>query len=321
MLGFLVRRFVLACVVMLGFSFISFCFFAGRFSPLKGHPVLPAYWRWLRGVPSGNSLRHGLEGPLLPTLVGSLGHTLALLSTTLALVVVLSLIAGTLAAASRGSLVDLLLRAGSYLAWGIPAFLLALIVQEAVNAAGSGHGFGPFPVAGWPGSCPAGLGIDAGTISPCPGAGTGLRYVLNVARYVTLPALALATGFVGLHCRYLRSSLAASLNSAYITTARAKGLPERKVILRHALRNSLATFVASLLTDFGAIFGAAMAVDWIFQLNGLGSLFIREVNPNVPALDAYAVQLLLLVTGGMVIVASVLSELAVALLDPRVRLN
>jgi peptide/nickel transport system permease protein len=321
LLSFLARRLLLALLVLVGFSFLSFAFFAGRFNPLKGHPVLPTYWRWLRGLPSGHSLTHGLEGPILPTLLPSLAHTLVLLGVTLVLVVVFSLLAGTLAAVSQGSLLDLLLRGSSYLAWGIPAFLLALIVQQTVNTLGGAHGLGPFPIAGWPGSCPTGLGIDAGTITPCPAAGTGLRYLVNVARYVTLPAFALTVGFVGLHSRYLRSSLAASLNSPYITTARAKGLPERQVVLRHALRNSLGTFVAALLTDFGAIFGAAMAVDWIFQLNGLGSLFIREVNPNIPALDAYAVQLLLLLTGALLLAASVLSELAVALLDPRTRLD
>jgi peptide/nickel transport system permease protein len=318
---FVARRLLLALVVLIAFSFVSFIFFAGRFEPLEEHPVLPQYWTWLRGIPSGRSLSRGsgvvFGERLWPTLLPSLAHTLVLLGLTFLLVFVFAVGFASTAAVTRGSVVDLLLRGGMYAAWGIPAFLLALIVQQVLNAIGGARGAGPFPIAGWPGTCPAGIGVDAGTISPCPAAGSGLDYVLNVLRYATLPALVLSVAFVGLHGRHLRSSLVLALGAPFTTTARAKGLPERTVVLRHALRASLATFVAALLADFGAIFSAALAVDWIFQLNGIGSLFIREINPNVPVLDAYAVQLLLLVTGVLLVGFSLLSDLVVPLLDPR----
>lgn len=319
MAAFLLRRLFLAAVVLLTFSFVSFLLFASQFYPLRGKPVLPAYWRWLRGAVSGHDLVHGLNGAIWPTLGPSLAHTAALLGLTAALVVVFSIALASVAAMRRGSAFDVALRVGSYVAWGVPAFLLALIVQSAVNGLGSAHGLGPFPVAGWPGSCPAGLGLDAGTITPCPAAGRGLRYALNVARYVTLPALTLSVGFIAVHTRYLRTSLVAALSAPFAVTARAKGLPERLVVFRHALRNSLITFAAALLADFGAIFSAALAVDWVFQLNGVGSLFFREIDPNAPVLDAYAAEALLLVSGLMLLTASLLSELAVLWLDPRVR--
>jgi peptide/nickel transport system permease protein len=131
----------------------------------------------------------------------------------------------------------------------------------------------------------------------------------------------LAAGFVGLHARYLRTSLVVALAAPYATTARAKGLSERNVVLRHALRNSLVTFAAAVLADFGAVFGAALAIDAIFRLNGLGTLFISTLNPNVPVLDAYQLQLLLLMTGVLLLASSLLSELAVVWLDPRARLD
>jgi peptide/nickel transport system permease protein len=145
-------------------------------------------------------------------------------------------------------------------------------------------------------------------------------------RHLTLPALALALAFVGLHSRYLRSSLLVALHAPYTVTARAKGLPERAVVLRHALRNSLATFTSALLLDFGAIFGAALAIDFVFRLNGLGMLFLYEINtgvesPAASAINPYAVVLLLSVTAGMVLLASFVSELVVAWLDPRARLR
>jgi len=321
-LTFLCRRLLLAVAVLLAVSFASFCFFASEYLPLRGTPLLPAYWHWLRGVPSGRSFAHGLFGPLLPFVLPALGHTLALLAMTLVLVVVLSVTLGCLAAAGRGSALDVVLRAASYLAWAVPAFLLALVLQQAVGRVAGGPGLGVFPVAGWAGDCPGGLGIDLHTFR-CPAAGTGLNHLGNVLFHLALPSIALAVGFVGLHSRFLRSSLVAVLDAPYIVTARAKGLSERRVIVRHALRNSLITFVPALLTDFGAIFGASLAVDWVFRLNGLGTLFIEVMNVNStsPVLDTYGMQLLLLLGGVLVLVASLLGELAVGLLDPRVNLD
>lgn len=91
------------------------------------------------------------------------------------------------------------------------------------------------------------------------------------------------------------------------------------MLLRHALRNSLVVFVPLLLTDFGAIFGASLAIDLLFSLNGIGSMLFGVLNTNsqVPIVDTYAVQLLLLVGGGFMFVASLLGELAIEWIDPR----
>jgi peptide/nickel transport system permease protein len=324
-IGFVVRRVVVGVFVLGGVSLASFWFFAPRDVLLQGRPLLPEYWAWLKGVGSGTSLQL-LTQPAPTrlnsqptTMLAALGHTVALLGVALVLVLALTVALALAAAARRGSLLDFSLRALTYLAWGVPAFLLALIVQKVANALGGSHGLGPFQLAGWPGSCPAGLGINAGTIQACPAAGSGLHYALSVLRYITLPALTLAVGFVGLHGRYLRSALLETLDRPFITTARAKGLSERKVILRHALRASRATFVSALLADFGAVFGSAMAVDWVFQLNGLGTVLVAEFPTGFSPINTYSIQLVLLITGALVVVSSFLSELAIIWLDPRMR--
>lgn len=319
LIAFLARRLLLGALVLAAFSFLSFVFFAARFYPLKGNPALPAYWRWLSGVPSGRSLTHGLPGPIWPKLLPALGHTFALLAVTFAIVFVASLALACLAASARGSALDALVRVALYLTWGVPVFLLALIVQDAVGTLGSARGIGPFPLAGWPGSCPTGIGLNAGTLTPCPPAAGGAGYVVDVLRHVALPALALSVAFVGLHGRFLRAALVGALAAPYVTTARAKGVPERRILLRHALRNSLAVFVAALLADFGGLLGATLVIDWIFQLNGLGMLYLRELDPLRGSIDPYLVEVMLLLTAGLLIVFSILSELAVVLLDPRVR--
>lgn len=316
MFRFVLRRLVLGVVVMVALSLASFCFFASTNRPYRNHPVLPEYWAWVKGVWAGSSLHQFPPGQLL----GAIGRTSALLLLGLVLVVVLSVAFAAVAASRPRSGLDVVLRVLSYVAWGIPAFLLAMLLQEGLQAAGSAHGLGPLPIAGWPGSCPAGIGLDAGTISPCPVAGSGLTYAASVLRYLTLPALTLAAAFVGLHGRYLRGALVEALQAPHIVTARAKGLTETRVLFRHALRVSLTTFAAALLSDFGTVLGTVLAIDFLFQIHGVGWLFIFQFPQNSFApLNVYAIQLLILVIGLIVLVGSLLGELAVLVIDPRQR--
>ncbi len=142
--------------------------------------------------------------------------------------------------------------------------------------------------------------------------------------HLTLPAIALALGFVAVNARYLRNSLIDTLDAPYITVARGKGLTERAVLLHHAMKNAFVTFVPALVSGFGLIFGAALVVDYIFKLGGVGSLFLTLLPYNVDGIiqvDTYAMMLLLLISAAVMLAASVLSEVVVALLDPRVRID
>jgi len=319
-IGFLLRRLLLAFVVLLAVSFLSFWFFARNFYITPGTmlPISPtrAWWNWLTGITSGSLGTSVLGRPLWDSYLPPLGHTCALLAYTFVLVVVFALLIGVLSAANAGSAVDVILRAFSYLAWGVPAFLLALIIQKVLGIVWAHIHAQPLPLATWPGQCyiPLTGGFNNGNCSV-----HGLAYVGEVLQHLTLPAIALATSFIGLHARYVRSSMLVALNAPYTTTARAKGLPERRVLLRHALRNSLVTFVSALLLDFGSMFGAAMAVDYVFQLGGIGGAFIATLSGQ--SVDPSAVQLILLMTAALVLLFSLLAELSVAALDPRVRLR
>jgi len=334
--AFLARRLVLAALVLLVVSFPTFVFFAGNFNAICGpkehtlSATLPFYWRWLQGIPSGRSLKTSICGwpPLWQNLGPSLGRTAALLALTFLLVLALSLLVAAVAAAAPGSWLDLGLRGFSYVAWATPAFLVAGALQWLAAWAAGTHGIHWLPQRGWPGFCPDPRDLNPfnndvsgqplqNILSTCPPAPGGIHYVLESLRYLVLPSLALALSFVGLHSRHLRSSLLVALRAPFATTARAKGLTERRVLLRHALRASLATFTSALLLDFGSLFGAALAIDWIFKLNGVGMLFANEISANY--VDAYAIQLLLLVTAAIVVGTSLLSELALLWLDPRAR--
>lgn len=337
MRAFVLRRALLGVGVVLVVSYASFVLMATRFSstcysqytPLGRYPPLAGnagqatrlYGDWLKGIPSGRSFGSLCNGPaaseqIWPAFV----HTAALLLATAIVVVGVALAFGVLAAVRAGTLLDTLLRGFSYAAWGIPPFVLALVLQTAVLWLGRQHGFRVFLPSGWPGSCTS----TSGFLYKCEDTGSTMRHLILVVRHLVVPTLALALAFIGLHSRYLRSSLLVALRAPYTTTARAKGLPERSVVLRHALRNSLSTFASALLLDFGAIFGAALAVDWVFKLNGLGTLFLNLVagigqGDQARFVNPYAVETVLATAALLVVIASVTAEALVGWLDPRQR--
>jgi ABC-type dipeptide/oligopeptide/nickel transport system permease component len=322
MLASAVRRLLLTLLVLAAATFVTFIFFWQHNLPLKGQPALPAYWHWVEGLFTGRSYR-GLFIPVSlwgAYLKPAIGHTVALLLVAGLFTVPASLLFAWVAARRRDGFLDVFLRASSYAAWAIPAFLLSLLLALAATSLGSGRGLGPFPVAGWPGVCIPGFGLNSGTLFGCPPAGSGLTYVWNVFRYLTIPGIALSAGFLGLHARHLRAGVLETMDQPYITTARAKGLSEERILVRHVLRIAIAAFISGLLADIGAIFGAALAVDVVFRLNGLGTLLISlfPINSYSP-IDVYAVQLLLLITGGFVLLSGALADTVVAALDPRLR--
>lgn len=296
--------------------------------------VFQGYWVWLRGVFTGHSLSTGQlpapsstftvnPGPahLMSYVGAAFGRTLVLLAVTLVIVVAVAIPLGVIGAAKRGSIVDVTLRVFAYAAWAVPAFLLATIFQEAFGRIPGGWGTGWFPYIGWAGECPGGHGVDVHNFQ-CPSGGHGLEHVGLVLDHLVLPAAALALGFIGLNSRYLRNSLLEALDQPYVAVARGKGLAERRVLFHHGVRNALVTFVPSLVSDFGLILGGALAVDFIFELGGLGSMFIGALRLNVDAfvpVDTYAFQFALLLAGGLMITASILGELSLWFLDPRVR--
>lgn len=337
MTAYLARRLLLAVGLLAVVSYVTFVVVATQFSatcasrytPSTSFPPLASsvgqattlYWEWVRGIPSGRSFGNVCGAPVTQDLWQALGHTGALLALTLVLVLLLSLLFGVLAAARAGTWIDLAFRAFSYTAWAVPPFLLALVLQSALIWLKSNAGFHFFPESGWPGACI--YGTFGCTTLHVP---HGWSYAGDVLRFLVVPSLSLAIAFVGVHSRYLRSSLLVALAAPYTTTARAKGLSERRLVLRHALRNSLGTFTSVLLLDFGALVGAALAVDFVFRLNGLGLLFLGEIGAlgsqsgDAPKyLDPYAVQALLTVIAVMVASASLVAELAVLWLDPRAR--
>lgn len=324
MAGFLLRRLIVGLLAVFTALSLSFFYFASKFLPLRGTSTLHAYWVWLKGIPTGRSLLHGLLYPHLMPMVGAaFGRTMLLLALSLVIVVLIAVPVGCISAATNGSALDFVLRLGTYVAWAVPGFVVAIVLQDGFGRIPGGWGLGWFPPVGWAGNCPNGQGVDQHNFQ-CPAAGHGLMHVGQVLYHLTLPALALALAFVGMNARYLRAALVDALDAPHVTVARAKGLTERSLLVHHGLRNAFVTFVPALVSGLGLIFGAALVVDYIFQLGGIGTLFInllQYTTDGIVDVDTYALQFLLLLGAAVLLASSVLSEAVVALLDPRMRLD
>jgi peptide/nickel transport system permease protein len=140
-------------------------------------------------------------------------------------------------------------------------------------------------------------------------------YVLDVANHLFLPVLTLTLGYLGEFYLLMRSSLLDVLGEDYITTARAKGVLERNVLNRHAVRNALLPTVTLIALSFGYVIGGAITVEVVFSYQGLGLLTYTAI----VAKDYWLLQGLFLFFSVAVIVFNLTSDLVYGYLDPRVR--
>jgi peptide/nickel transport system permease protein len=141
--------------------------------------------------------------------------------------------------------------------------------------------------------------------------------MLDSFGHLLLPTIALSIGSLAAYTRYARSSLLEVMNQDYVRTARAKGLAERTVIMRHAFRNAMIPIVTIVAFDVGGLIGGAIITERIFAWQGMGSLF----NLGLQAVDLNLVMGVFLITGLVAVVFNVVADIAYAALDPRIRLN
>jgi ABC-type dipeptide/oligopeptide/nickel transport system permease component len=132
----------------------------------------------------------------------------------------------------------------------------------------------------------------------------------------TLPALCLALGLAPLLLRTLRTSLIETLSTEFVEAARARGLSDRRVLYRYALRNSLVATITVLGVNIGYLLGGTVVVENVFNLQGLGSLLVSGVSGR----DYPTVEALVLIFGFLVVVVNLVTDLTYGALDPRVRL-
>ena len=141
--------------------------------------------------------------------------------------------------------------------------------------------------------------------------------VLDMVRHMVLPTLTLVVVSIGSLMRYTRANMLEVLNSDYIRTARAKGLPENRVINHHAFRNTLIPIVTLLGGSLPGLFGGAMITETLFQIPGIGYTFYQCVTQgDIPFVMFYMVFMAVLILLG-----NLIADITYALVDPRVRVN
>ena len=145
--------------------------------------------------------------------------------------------------------------------------------------------------------------------------GTTGFHLMDRVRHIVLPAMVLAVQITAVYTRYMRASMLEVLQSDYMRTARAKGLPERRVIVRHAMRNALIPITTQLAIDIGTLAGGLIITEQVFQWPGMGKFFITAfTNGDYPQVLPWV-----MITVAFVILFNLVADIAYAFLDPRIR--
>jgi len=254
-------------------------------------PWYERYLAWVGALLRGQWGDSYYTGRPVLTMIGErLPATLALMLSAFGLSIALAFPLGVFAATHKYSWGDTLLSLGSFFAWAMPTFWFGLMLQLVFAVR-----WRLLPVAGM---------HEIGDTS-----------ALDLLRHLVMPAIVLGLGSIASWSRYLRSSVLEVLSQDYVRTARAKGLPRRRVLDRHVLRNSLIPMVTLMGLDLHALFSGAVITESIFGWPGMGRLFLEALNNR-----DYPVQMAgLMISAALLIAGNLLADLSYAALDPRIR--
>lgn len=245
-------------------------------------PFPVQYYEFVKGMLVGDFGRSFLGGTPVSRLIGdALPATLSLAACSLVLSLLISIPLGIQAAVRRGGAVDQAIRIGSLVGLSFPNFWLAIMLVLLLSIA-----FPIFPPSGWD-----------GPIS------------------LVLPTLTMAIIFSATNIRLVRTSMLETLSAQYIMVARAKGLKNRVVLYKHALRNCAIPLITYIGLQFGKMIGGLVVVEKVFNWPGMGTLAFDAISArDYPVLQGSVTVLALLV-----VVANLAVDLAYGLVDPRIR--
>jgi peptide/nickel transport system permease protein len=250
-------------------------------------PLMEQYWLFMKRLAQGDlgdSLFY--DTPVLSLIFERVWPTVWLLAYATVLALLISVPLATLAATRKDGSVDQLVRAIPLFCLGMPPFWIGIVLILLL-----GLRVPLFPVGGY--------GDD----------------FLGHLYSMFLPGLTVALFLTPILIRSLRASLLTVLESDYITTARSKGIPERQVLLRHAVRNAIISTVTVLGVNIAFLVGGTLVVEKVFALPGIGALMVDSIfNRDFPV-----VQGVTLVFAVLVVLVYLITDVVHSLLDPRVR--
>jgi peptide/nickel transport system permease protein len=261
-------------------------------------PAWVQFLRYLREVARGNlGFSFFYNEPVLSVLLGRLNATLLLMSAAFVLASVAGVLLGVACGRRPGSVTDWALMVLGLVGYSLPVFWLGQLLLMGLSLK-----LGWFPTQG--------MQRIAFGLSPAERA-------LDVLHHLVLPAVTLATRYLALNVRLMRTSLVEVGGMEYLTTARAKGLRERVVIYKHALRNALLPVVTMMGLNVGHLVAGAVLTETVFAWPGLGRLIFDAIlHRDYPVMLGG-----LLVVSVCVVVGNLLADVAYAVIDPRIRLE
>ncbi len=253
-------------------------------------PVPVQYVKWVGGLLHGDLGRSALSHQTVgPQIVHRIPTTMQLGLVALLVGVLIGIPAGVIAAVKRGTWVDAAATGVAMFGIAVPSFWLAMMF----------------------------IWLFVVTLRWLPASGfVSIATSPSAAlRYLTLPAAALGLTLSGSIMRYTRSSVLEVLNQDYIRTARAKGLVERRVIIRHALRNSLLPIVTIIGLQLGALLAGSVIIESMFAIPGLGRLAIDAIGGR----DYPMLQGVVLLFTLIVLAVNLFTDMLYAVVDPRIK--
>jgi len=265
-------------------------------------PIPVQYGRWLGDAVTGDLGESQAKNEEVTTMLSrAFWNTLQLIFWGVVLAAVIAMTVGVYSAVKQYSLGDYVFTGLSYLGIAMPPFFFGLLAIAYLAA--------------WP--------QRQFDMAQPPLAFVGLHSVgesgfnWDYVKHLVLPVLTLTVQIIASWTRFQRASTLDVLSSDYVRTARAKGVPRRQVIVKHAVRNSLIPLVTVMAVDIGLLFGGLLVTEQIFSIPGMGRLFLTALqNGDAPVVLGY-----ILVAGTFVIVFNLLADVLYGVLDPRVRLS
>jgi peptide/nickel transport system permease protein len=279
------------------YSQVTYRMLEHRYHLDRSIPVRYGYW--VEDVFThrlGTSLKTGQA--IWPDLVRTMSHTAQVIMFAELLAILLGVAVGIYSAIRQYSFFDYTLTSFSFLSLAMPTFWLALLLQILfVNI------YLKWNVR---------LVYTNGLNNPGHGA-----WSLDRMQHIALPVVTLALISFAVYSRFMRASMLDVISSDYIRTARAKGMPEYRVIACHVVRNALIPVITVMALTLGGQLGGAIVTETVFTLDGMGYFFIQKLGQ----LDLYAVMGYLVVTSVIIIAFNLFADVLLGYLDPRVRLH
>jgi len=236
--------------------------------------------------------------PVAKIIAGRLFNTFILSFASFLITWTIAIPLGIWAALNRNRWIDRIIQVSSYISLSLPSFFLVMIFLYLASLV--------------PGFLPLG-----GMVSPNFDDLSVVGKIFDVLRHLVIPATALSIGSIAGLQRIMRGSMLEVLGQQYILTARAKGLPETRVVYHHALRNAINPLITLLGYEFSALLSGAALTEIICSWPGLGSLMLTAVRSK----DIYLVMASMMMGGVLFLIGNLLADITLAKIDPRIRFD